>query len=80
MGIKGALLPWYYDSYCYLPLYIFCDQHVLCARLPTADQGCFRRVCEGVAAHRTTDSAALVQRWPQTLIVVRVDSGSAANS
>jgi hypothetical protein len=23
----------YYDNYCYLPLYVFCGDHVLCARL-----------------------------------------------
>jgi hypothetical protein len=27
----------YYDSYCYLPLYIFCGDHLLCARLRPAN-------------------------------------------
>jgi hypothetical protein len=28
----------YYDSYCYLPLYIFCGDQLLCARLRPSDQ------------------------------------------
>ncbi|SVC49240.1 uncharacterized protein METZ01_LOCUS302094, partial [marine metagenome] len=27
----------YYDCYCYLPLYIFCGDHLLLARLQTPD-------------------------------------------
>ena len=34
----------YYDSYCYLPLYIFADDQLLCARLRPANQGC----CQGL--------------------------------
>ncbi len=30
---EGRFFHGYYDSYCYLPLYIFCGEHVLCARL-----------------------------------------------
>jgi hypothetical protein len=30
---EGRFFHGYYDSYCYLPLYIFCGDHVLCARL-----------------------------------------------
>lgn len=33
-GKNGSrLFHGYYDQYCYLPLYIFCGEHVLCARL-----------------------------------------------
>jgi hypothetical protein len=28
-----ALFHGYYDRYCYLPLYIFCDRHLLAAKL-----------------------------------------------
>jgi hypothetical protein len=35
---EGRFFHGYYDSYCYLPLYIFCGEHLLCARLRTADQ------------------------------------------
>ena len=30
---EGRFFHGYYDHYCYLPLYIFCGEHVLCARL-----------------------------------------------
>jgi hypothetical protein len=30
---EGRFFHGYYDEYCYLPLYIFCGEHVLCARL-----------------------------------------------
>lgn len=68
---EGRFFHGYYDSYCYLPLYIFCGQHLLCARLRTADQdasaGCVEELKRVVQQIR--------QRWPQTLIVVRADSG-----
>jgi hypothetical protein len=35
---EGRFFHGYYRSYCYLPLYIFCEEHLLCARLRTADQ------------------------------------------
>ncbi len=35
---EGPFFHGYYDSYCYLPLYIFCGEHLLCERLHTADQ------------------------------------------
>ena len=30
---EGRFFHGYYDSYCYLPLFIFCGEQVLCARL-----------------------------------------------
>jgi Transposase DDE domain group 1 len=30
---EGRFFHGYYDSYCYLPLYIFCGEQILCARL-----------------------------------------------
>src|SRR5216684_3604211 len=33
---EGRFFHGYYDSYCYLPLYIFCGEHILCARLRQA--------------------------------------------
>ncbi len=29
---EGRFFHGYYDNYCYLPLYVFCGEHVLCAR------------------------------------------------
>ena len=34
----GRFFHGYYDHYCFLPLYIFAGDHLLCARLRTADQ------------------------------------------
>ena len=34
---EGRFFHGYYDEYCYLPLYIFCGEHVLCARLRESD-------------------------------------------
>jgi len=35
---EGRYFHGYYAEYCYLPLYIFCAEHLLCARLRTADE------------------------------------------
>jgi hypothetical protein len=70
-GQEGRFFHGYYDSYCYLPLYIFCGEHLLCARLRTADQdasaGCvteIERIVEQIRA-----------AWPKVDIVLRADSG-----
>jgi len=61
----------YYDSYCYLPLYIFCGEHVLCARLRPADID--------ASKGSTWEVRRLVrqirQHWPGVRIIVRADSG-----
>jgi hypothetical protein len=61
----------YYDSYCYLPLYIFAGDQLLCARLRPANQdgaaGSLEEVKRIVAQLR--------QRWPEVKIVLRADSG-----
>lgn len=68
---EGRHFHGYYDDYIYLPLYIFCGDELLCARLRTADKG---------AAHGVLDEvkrlvAGIRKRWPQTEIVLRGDSG-----
>lgn len=68
---EGKFFSGYYGGYCYLPLYIFCGEHLLCARLRTADQD---------AAAGTVDEVSRLvrqirQRWPQVRILVRGDSG-----
>lgn len=61
----------YYDSYCYLPLYIFCGDQLLCVRLRPADQdGAAGAVVEVERIVRQVR-----QRWPRTQIIVRADSG-----
>lgn len=61
----------YYDSYCYLPLYVFCGQQLLCAYLrPSRIDG---------AKHAAGILKLLVKRlrqqWPQVRITFRGDSG-----
>jgi len=68
---EGRFFHGYYRSYCYLPLYIFCGEHLLCARLRKADQ-------DG-AAGTIDELTRLIERirlsWPETRIIVRGDSG-----
>jgi Transposase DDE domain group 1 len=68
---EGRFFHGYYDEYCYLPLYVFAGEHLLCARLRTADQD--------AAAGSTQEVERIVgqirQRWPKVEIIVRGDSG-----
>lgn len=61
----------YYDSYCYLPLYIFAGDQLLCARLRPANQD----AAAGSLAEVERIVAQLRQRWPGVKIVLRADSG-----
>lgn len=68
---EGRFFHGYYKAYCYLPLYIFCGEHLLCARLRTAN-------IDG-AAGTVEEVQRIVDRirpaWPDTRIIVRGDSG-----
>jgi len=63
----------YYDTYCYLPLYVFCGRHLLVAKLRPANidasAGSIEEMARVVARVR--------QRWPQVRILLRADSGFA---
>jgi hypothetical protein len=61
----------YYGSYCYLPLYIFAGDHLLCARLRAANQDA------AAGSHDELEPIVqqLRQRWPAVRIVLRADSG-----
>jgi hypothetical protein len=61
----------YYDSYCYLPLYIFAGDQLLCARLRPANQDAAAGAVEEVSRIVTQ----LRARWPKTRLVLRADSG-----
>ncbi len=61
----------YYNSYCYLPLYIFAGDHLLCARLRPADQD----GAAGAVAEVERIVSQIRQRWPGVEILVRADSG-----
>ena len=68
---EGRFFHGYYDHYCYLPLYIFCGEHLLGVRLRTSDQDAAAGCVEEIARIVTQIRAA----WPQVRIVVRGDSG-----
>jgi Transposase DDE domain group 1 len=68
---EGRFFHGYYGHYCYLPLYIFCGEHLLCARLRTAKRDGAAGSVEEVA--RLVEQ--LRQAWPQVRIIVRGDSG-----
>lgn len=68
---EGRFFHGYYDSYCYLPLYIFCGEHLLCARLRTADQD----AAAGSRAEVERIVKQIRQAWPEVKIIVRADSG-----
>ena len=61
----------YYDSYCYLPLYIFAGGQLLCARLRPANQDAAAGSIEEVK--RIVEQVR--ERWPAVKIVLRADSG-----
>lgn len=67
----GRFFHGYYDGYCYLPLYIFCGEFLLCAKLRPSD-------IDG-AAGSAKQLAKIVERirrvWPKMRIIVRGDSG-----
>jgi len=67
----GRFFHGYYDGYCYLPLYIFCGEHLLCGKLRPADidasAGALKQVQQIVDQIR--------KRWPQVRIILRADSG-----
>ncbi len=72
---EGRFFHGYYDSYCYLPLYIFCGEHVLCARLrqsnSDASAGSLAEIERIVGQIRAT--------WPDVKIILRGDSGFCRN-
>lgn len=68
---EGRFFHGYYDSYCYLPLYVFCGQQLLCAYLrPSRIDG-----AQHAAAILKLLVQRLRQRWPQVRIIFRGDSG-----
>lgn len=70
---EGRFFHGYYDSYCYLPLYVTCGRHLLAAKL--------RRSNIDGAAGADVELARIVGRiresWPRVRILARADSGFA---
>ena len=68
---EGRFYHGYYDHYCYLPLYVFAGEHVLCARLRSSNID--------PSAGGRQELERIVQRirakWPEIKIVLRGDAG-----
>jgi hypothetical protein len=73
---EGRFFHGYYDSYCYLPLYVFCGEQVLCARLRESNHdaafGCLQEIERIVGQIR--------KAWPEVKIILRGDSGFCRNA
>jgi hypothetical protein len=64
---EGRFFHGYYDCYCYLPLYVFCGQHLLAAKLRRsnidASAGAIEEVARAIGQIRA--------RWPRVQILLR---------
>lgn len=67
----GRFFHGYYREYCYLPLYIFCGDHLLCARLRPSDID----ASAGAVKQLQRIVAQIRQAWPEVRITIRADSG-----
>jgi hypothetical protein len=61
----------YYMNYCYLPLYIFCGEFLLCARLRPSNID----ASEGTVEEVERIVGQIRKAWPGVKIIVRGDSG-----
>jgi hypothetical protein len=72
---EGRFFHGYYDEYCYLPLYVFCGEQVLCARL--------RESSHDAAYGSRSEIQRIVKQlraaWPEVKIILRGDSGFCRN-
>jgi hypothetical protein len=68
---EGRFFHGYYGNYCYLPLYIFSGEHLLCARLRKSDID----AAAGSVEELERIVGQIRQQWPQTEIIIRGDSG-----
>ena len=68
---EGRFYHGYYGNYCYLPLYIFSGEHLLCARLRRSNiDG-----AEGAVDELKRIVGQIRQAWPAVKVVIRADSG-----
>ncbi len=68
---EGRFFHGYYRHYCYLPLYIFCGEQLLCARLRTAAKDGAAVTVEELESIVTR----ILDRWPKVRIILRGDNG-----
>lgn len=67
----GRFFHGYYKNYCYLPLYIFCGDHLLLARLRPANID----AAAGSVKHLEQIVAQIRAAWGGVKILIRADSG-----
>ncbi|MBA2702689.1 MAG: IS1380 family transposase [Blastocatellia bacterium] len=72
---EGRFFHGYYDEYCYLPLYIFCGEHVLCARLRESNHD----ASFGSLVEIQRIVVQIRAAWPEVKIILRGDSGFCRN-
>ncbi len=70
-GQEGRFFHGYYDCYCYLPLYIFCGDQLLCAKLRPSNID----ASEGALAEVERIVELIREEWPEVKILLRGDSG-----
>jgi hypothetical protein len=63
----------YYDCYCYLPLYVFCGDHLLAAKLRPSNID----AAAGAVEEVTRIVGQIRHCWPAVRIILRADSGFA---
>ena len=68
---EGRFFHGYYKSYCYLPLYIFSGEHLLCARLRPSNID----ASAGSVEELKRIVSRIRKRWPNVHIIIRGDSG-----
>src|SRR6266496_552741 len=68
---EGRFYHGYYRDHCYLPLYVFCGEHLLCARLRTSTIDASADSVEELEPL----VARIRQRWPAVQIQLRGDAG-----
>ncbi len=73
---EGRFFHGYYMNYCYLPLYIFCGEFLLCARLRPSNID----ACEGTVEELERIVEQIRSRWPAVKIIIRGDSGFCRDS
>lgn len=68
---EGRFFHGYYDAYCYLPLYVFAGEFLLCAKLRPSNMDSSAGALEEVQRI----AGQIRQKWPKVKIVLRGDSG-----
>jgi hypothetical protein len=68
---EGRFYHGYYHDYCYLPLYVFCGEHLLCARLRMSNIDASADSVEELEPV----VARIRERWPAVKILLRGDGG-----